>query len=161
MEKICYNPIGIIYTPYKKTEGVPIQATAAKGVSGRIEVFPEYADGLKDIQGFSHIILIYHFHMSGEPRLRIKPFLDNRLHGVFSTRAPLRPNKIGISTVRLLNVEENILYIQDIDILNKTPLLDIKPYVPEFDVRYPVKTGWLEKNIHKLQTTVADKRFIK
>ncbi len=161
MNEIKYKPIGIIHSPFKEPKGTPIQPTAAKGIDGKVEVFPEYVEGLKDLEGFSHIILIYHFHLVRKPLLRVKPFLDDQIRGVFSTRAPTRPNPIGISVVRLVKVEKNVLYIRDIDIVDGTPLLDIKPYVPEFDVRKVEKIGWLEKNVHKLSTSKDDGRFIK
>ena len=125
------------------------------------KVFPEYAEGLKDIEGFSHIILIYHFHLSRESPLKAKPYMDNEAHGVFAMRGPSRPNPIGISIVRLVRVEQNTLHIQDVDIVDGTPLLDIKPYVPEFDIREVEKTGWLEKNVHKLSSSKDDGRFTK
>ena len=156
---IKYKPIGIIRTPFKEPKGVPIQPSAAKGVKGRVEIFPEYSLGLKDIEGFSHIILIYHFHLAKPGKLIVKPFLDNEEHGVFATRAPSRPNPIGISVVRLLHVENNILYVEDVDIVDGTPLLDIKPYVPEFDVRRVERIGWLEGKINKLQEIRDDGRF--
>ncbi|GAI20247.1 unnamed protein product, partial [marine sediment metagenome] len=123
------------------------------------EVFPEYAEGLKDVEGFSHIILIYHFHLSRRPFLKVKPYMDNEAHGVFAMRGPSRPNPIGISVVRLIKIRENILHIQDVDIVDGTPLLDIKPYVPEFDIREAEKIGWLEKKVHKLSTSKDDGRF--
>ncbi|MCD6194806.1 tRNA (N6-threonylcarbamoyladenosine(37)-N6)-methyltransferase TrmO [bacterium] len=159
MEKINYVPIGIIHSSFKKPKGTPIQSSATEGVDGTIEVFPEYAEGLEDLEDFSHIILIYHFHLSKEPFLKVKPFMDNQIHGVFSTRAPSRPNPIGISIVRFVKIKGNILYIQDTDIVDGTPLLDIKPYVPEFDIREVEKIGWLEKNVHKLSTSRDDGRF--
>jgi len=159
MEKINYIPIGIIRSSFKEPKGTPIQSSATKGVNGAVEVFPEYTEGLKDLEGFSHIILIYHFHLSKKPLLKVKPFMDNQIRGVFSTRAPSRPNPIGISVVRLVRIKRSILYIQDVDIVDSTPLLDIKPYVPEFDVREVEKIGWLEKNIHKLSTSKDDGRF--
>ncbi len=159
MDKIKYKPIGIIHSPFKEPRGTPIQPTATKGVDGTVEVFQEYVEGLKDLDGFSHIILIYHFHLSKKSLLKVKPFMDNQIHGVFSTRAPGRPNPIGISTVRLIKIEKNILYIKDIDIIDGTPLLDIKPYVPEFDVRAVDKIGWLKKNVDKLSISKDDGRF--
>ena len=161
MDEIRYKPIGIIYSPFKEQKGTPIQPTAAKGVDGTVEVFPEYVEGLKDLEGFSHIILIYHFHLIKKSSLKVKPYMDNQLHGVFSTRAPSRPNPIGISIVRLTTIERNTLHIQDVDIVDGTPLLDIKPYVPEFDVRAVDKIGWLEKNVNKLPTSKDDGRFQK
>jgi len=159
MDEIKYKPIGIIHSSFKGPKGTPIQTTAAKGVDGTVVVFPEYVEGLKDLDGFSHIILIYHFHLSKKSSLKVKPFMDNQIHGVFSTRAPSRPNSIGISIVRLTKIDKNILYIRDVDIIDGTPLLDIKPYVPEFDIREVNKIGWLEKNVNKLQTSKDDGRF--
>ena len=124
-----------------------------------VEVFPEYSEGLKDVESFSHIILVYHFHLAGKSSLKVKPYLDNEVRGVFSTRAPSRPNPIGMSVVRLVKIEETLLQILDVDIVDGTPLLDIKPYVPAFDVRETAKIGWLEKNIHKLSMSKDDGRF--
>jgi len=161
MNEIKYKPIGVIHSPFKEPKGTPIQPAGAKGIDGTVEVFPEYAEGLKDVEGFSHIILIYHFHLSEGSPLKVKPYMANETHGVFAMRGPSRPNPIGISIVRLVSVEENILHIQDVDIVDGTPLLDIKPYVPEFDIREVERTGWLEKNVHKLPTSKDDGRFTK
>jgi len=161
MNEVRYRPIGIIHSPFKEPKGTPIQSAAAKGINGKVEVFPEYAEGLKDLDGFSHIILIYHFHLSRKSPLKVKPFMDDQMHGVFSTRAPSRPNPIGISVVSLVRIEENMIYIQDVDVVDGTPLLDIKPYVPEFDVRKVDKIGWLEKKVHKLSTSKDNGRFVK
>ena len=159
MDEIKYKPIGIIHSPFKEPKGTPIQPTATKGIDGTVEVFSEYVEGLKDLDGFSHIILIYHFHLSKKSSLKVKPYMDDQIRGVFSTRAPCRPNPIGISVVRLIAIKGNKLYIQDVDIVDGTPLLDIKPYVPEFDVRAVDKIGWLEKNVNKLSTSKDDGRF--
>ena len=161
MDEIKYKPIGIIHSPFTEAKGTPIQSAAAKGIPGTVEVFPEYADGLKDVDGFSHLILLYHFHLSQGASLEAKPYMDNKVRGVFAMRGPNRPNPIGISVVRLLEVEGNILHIQDIDIVDGTPLLDIKPYVPEFDKREVEKIGWLEKKVGKLATSKDDGRFTK
>jgi tRNA-Thr(GGU) m(6)t(6)A37 methyltransferase TsaA len=161
MNEIKYKPIGVIHSPFKEPKGIPIQPAGAQGIDGTVELFPEYTEGLKDVEGFSHLILIYHFHLSKESPLKVKPYMDNKVHGVFAMRGPSRPNSIGISIVRLVRVEGNILHIQDIDIVDGTPLLDIKPYVPEFDIREVEKTGWLEKNVHKLSTSKDDGRFTK
>ncbi len=161
MKELKYKPIGIIYSPFKEPKGVPIQPQAAKGIKGKVEVFSEYKEALKDLGGFSHIVLIYHFHLTKGYKLKVKPFMDKRFHGIFATRAPSRPNPIGTSVVRLLKIRKNILYIEDVDIVNKTPLLDIKPYVPQFDIREVKKIGWLKKNIFKLDKTKDDGRFIK
>jgi tRNA-Thr(GGU) m(6)t(6)A37 methyltransferase TsaA len=161
MDKIIYKPIGVIHSPFKEPKGTPIQPAGAKGIGGSVEVFPEYAEGIKDVEGFSHIILIYHFHLSGGASLRVKPYMDSEAHGIFATRAQGRPNPIGISIVRLIGIDDNILHIQDVDIVDGTPLLDIKPYVPEFDVMEGIKIGWLERNVHKLLTSKDDGRFVK
>jgi tRNA-Thr(GGU) m(6)t(6)A37 methyltransferase TsaA len=161
MSEIRYKPIGIIHSPFKEPKGTPIQTAGAEGIDGSVEVFPKYVEGLKDLKGFSHIILVYHFHLSKKPSLKVKPFMDEEVHGVFAIRGPSRPNPIGISIVRLVGIEKNILHIQDIDIVDGTPLLDIKPYVPEFDVREAERIGWLEKNVDKLATSKDDGRFKK
>ncbi|CAN2041942.1 putative S-adenosyl-L-methionine-binding protein PYRAB06630 [Candidatus Magnetomoraceae bacterium gMMP-15] len=154
-----YKPIGIIHSPFKELKGMPIQPTGARGTKGTIELYKEYEEGLKDLTGFSHIILLYNFHASEGYSLIVTPFLDKKKHGLFATRAPKRPNSIGLSIVKLDNIEENKLYISDLDILDKTPLLDIKPYVPDFDRRENVRIGWMEKNSHKVVNQKADERF--
>ena len=161
MKEIRYRPIGIIHSPFKESKGTPIQPSAANRAEGRVEVFPEYAAGLKDLDGFSHIILLYDFHLSKEPSLEVKPFMDDQPRGVFATRAPTRPNPIGISVVCLVKMDGNILQIRGLDVLDGTPLLDIKPYVPEFDMRGVESIGWLEGRIHRLPTSRDDGRFRK
>ena len=161
MNIIKYKPIGIIHSPFKEPKGTPIQPKSARNIKGTVELFPDYVEGLKDIEKFSHIILIYHFHLSKKVKLTAIPFMDDEKRGVFAMRGPSRPNPIGISTVRLINIKGNILYIQDVDIVDGTPLLDIKPYVPEFDTRDAKKIGWLKKVVHKLPNSKDDGRFIK
>jgi tRNA-Thr(GGU) m(6)t(6)A37 methyltransferase TsaA len=158
--KIEYAPIGIIRTPFTKPEGMPIQPTGAKGISGTVTVFEEFRTGLKDLDGFSHIILLYYFHRSNGYKLEIVPFLDDKPHGVFSTRAPNRPNAIGLSIVKLNKIKNGILYIENIDVLDETPVLDIKPYVPDFDEQTSVRTGWMQ-NVQKKTVTKkkSDIRF--
>ncbi len=155
--KIEYRPIGLIHTPFKQRKGMPIQPSRGRGVRGTVEVAPEYADGLADLDGFSHVVLIYHFHRSRGFDLRVTPFLDTEKRGLFATRAPRRPNAIGLSVVRLLGIEGNRIAVQDLDILDGTPLLDIKPYVPEFDHRTEVREGWLESV--KDRNVDSDDRF--
>jgi len=140
------KPIGIIHSPFKTREETPIQPFRSNAI-GRVEVFEEYEEGLTDIEGFSHIILLYNFHKSEEYSLMVKPFLDDKLKGLFATRAPRRPNQIGLSVVRLLVREENILFVEGIDVLDETPLIDIKPYVPNFEPNTEFKIGWLEGKI--------------
>ena len=149
-----FKPIGTIHSPFKNREGMPIQPAGAAGINGTIELFEEYHEGLKDLDGFSHIILLYLFHLSDGFDLEVVPFMDTQSRGVFATRAPRRPNPIGLSVVHLDRIEENVLHIQNVDILDGTPLLDIKPFVPEFDSQKDVRTGWLEK----AGATVADKK---
>jgi len=157
--EIIYKPIGIIRSPFKEKKGTPVQPKVAKGAKGVVEVFEEFKEGLKDIDGFSHIILIFHFHLSKKYNLLVKPYMDDNLHGVFATRAPARPNNIGISVVKLLKIEDNKLYIENVDIIDGTPLLDIKPYVPEFETDEKIRNGWLEENVKKLPKIKDDGRF--
>ncbi|MEA3432703.1 MAG: tRNA (N6-threonylcarbamoyladenosine(37)-N6)-methyltransferase TrmO, partial [candidate division WOR-3 bacterium] len=125
-----------------------------------IEVFPEYMDGLQDLDGFSHIIVLTHFHLIKDYKLKVIPYMDNKKRGVFATRAPARPNPIGLSIVRLMKIDENILHIRDIDIIDKTPILDIKPFVHSFNTDDSITIGWLDKQIHKLPESKDDSRFI-
>ncbi len=155
------TPIGTIQTPFKDRKGMPIQPAGAQDVQGRIIIHPEYEKGLSDIEGFSHLILLYCFHESDGFDLMVTPFMDTVPRGLFSTRAPRRPNPIGLSIVRLVSRENNILNILDIDVLNNTPLLDIKPYVSGFDAKTTgVRAGWLEENQIKARTMTSDDRFI-
>ena len=153
------RPIGTIYSPFEKTEGMPIQPSGAKGVRGHIEILPEFAAGLKDLDGFSHIVLVYHLHEAKDFNLTVVPFLDTEERGVFATRAPRRPNPIGLSVVRLAGIKGNIVHIENVDILDGTPLLDIKPYGPEFDHQEEIRTGWLEKARGKSRDKKSDDRF--
>jgi tRNA (adenine37-N6)-methyltransferase len=139
---LIYKPIGIIHSPHTALEQTPIQPVYAQGCLGRAEVLPEYAEGLKDLEGFSHIILIYHCHRAGSVKLTVQPFLQDVERGVFSTRAPCRPNPIGLSIVALVRREGTTLHIDGVDILDGTPLLDIKPYVNRFDCIKNTIDGW-------------------
>ena len=153
------KPIGIIHSPFKKPEGMPIQPVFADGAEGIVEVLPQFADGLKDLQGFERIWLIYWFDRVGEAKLIVEPFREKSQRGLFSTRAPCRPNPIGMSSVRLLRIAGNNLYVADIDVLDGTPLLDIKPYIPEFDCFENSKCGWMQNLRNKISP--ADDRFYK
>jgi tRNA-Thr(GGU) m(6)t(6)A37 methyltransferase TsaA len=137
------RPIGVIHSPFTDPDRTPIQPTRSQAI-GQVEVYPEFAEGLQDIEGFSHLILLYVFHRSSGYALRVKPFLDDVLRGLFATRYPRRPNPIGLSVVRLLARRDNALEIEGVDVLDGTPVLDIKPYVPDFDVRTQTRTGWYE-----------------
>lgn len=160
MNEIRYKPIGIIHSPFREPSGTPIQPAGARDIGSTVEIASEYVKGLEDIEGFSHVILIYHFHLSRGYLLKVKPYMDEKSRGVFATRAPSRPNPIGISIVRLVKVDGNVLYIKDVDIVDGTPLLDIKPYVPEFDTRKVEKIGWLKKKVNKLSRARDDGRFL-
>ena len=157
--KIVFQPIGVIHSPFTEPKGMPIQAAGAAGIMGTAEVFEEFHPGLKDLDGFSHIILLYHFHRSQGYSLQIVPFMDSQVRGLFATRAPKRPNPIGLSVVRLHRIEEGVLYIENVDVLDGTPLLDIKPYVPEFDAQTEVRAGWLEEARRTVSDRKSDDRF--
>lgn len=152
--------IGTIRTPHLDREGMPIQPSGARGVTGTIEVDARYAPGLRDLDGFSHVIALYWFHQGGSCQMEVTPFLDEETHGIFATRAPRRPNPIGLSVLRLVRVEGSLLHVADVDILDGTPLLDLKPYVPEFDTPVEVRTGWLERAAERARAAKADRRFV-
>lgn len=157
--KIAFSTIGQIHSPFHHIEGMPIQPSGAKDIEGTVEVHAKYADGLSDIEAFSHIILIYVFHRAEGFQLQVKPFLDDSVHGVFATRAPRRPNPVGISIVELLKRDGNVLLVKGVDVLDGTPLLDIKPYVPAFDVFQVSSVGWLEKKQQYAKAQKSDRRF--
>lgn len=156
---ITLKPIGTIFSPFESIAGMPIQPKGAAGIKGSIELEPEYLAGLSDLEGFSHLILIYHLHRITDYKLSVIPFLDTVHRGIFATRSPRRPNAIGISVVELTGIEGNTLHIERIDVLNKTPLLDIKPYIPEFDKPTTVRTGWYEKVAGQVAGKRSDDRF--
>jgi len=143
--RIWHRPIGVIHSEHTAAEETPIQPVYARGCKGRVEVYPEFAEGLKDLGGFSHLYLLYHFHQCREVKLTVKPFLQDVERGVFSTRAPCRPNPIGLSVVELVKMEGNILHVDGLDILDGTPLLDIKPYTEKFDLHDVKKNGWQDE----------------
>jgi len=153
------QPIGLIHTPFTDLAGMPIQPAGAAGVSGTVVVFDEYQAGLKDLDGFSHIVLLYVFHGSQGFKLQVVPFMDNEPRGVFATRAPKRPNPIGLSVVQLDGIENGMLHIRNVDMVDGTPLLDIKPYVPEFDSQAKARTGWLERVRRNVSDQRSDHRF--
>jgi len=157
--KIEFTSIGIIHTPFKTTADMPIQPAGARGVKGTVRVFEDFLPGLQDLDGFSHIILLYYFHRSRGFKLKVVPFLDSDHHGIFATRAPKRPNPLGLSIVQLDRVAKGVLHIRNVDMLDNTPLLDIKPYVPQFDAQTDVRTGWLEKVKKTAAEQKSDDRF--
>jgi tRNA-Thr(GGU) m(6)t(6)A37 methyltransferase TsaA len=159
INQISFKPIGIIHTPFTELEGMPIQPSAGKGVKGHILLNEIYLDGLADLDGFSHIWILYHLHLSDSHSLKVVPFLDDQLRGVFSTRAPRRPNSIGLSVVRLNKIVSNRLDIENVDVIDGSPLLDIKPYVPEMDEVDGPEIGWLSKHSKDIHSKKSDQRF--
>ncbi len=161
MKTIEFKSIGTIHSPFNDLEGMPIQPIGAKGIKGQINLKNEYKDGLKDLEGFSHIILIYHLHLSKGYKLEVKPFLDTEKRGIFATRAPKRPNPIGMSVVHLDKIEGSTIFISNVDIANGTPLLDIKPYIPHFDKEEgdEVCIGWFEDKYHEAVNKKSDNRY--
>jgi len=156
---IKYKEIGVIHSPFTSLERMPVQPIAAKGVKGTIEIHKKFLDGLQDLEKFQYIYLFYHFNKAETCKLKVIPFMDDKPHGIFATRAPIRPNPIGISVVYLIKIENNILYVEDIDIMDNTPLLDIKPFIPQVDNRMSKKIGWLQGKENIFQTQ-SDARFI-
>ena len=159
LEPVTFRPIGIIRTPFTDTDGMPIQAVGATGVGGSIELDPAYAEGLADLDGFSHLTLLFHLHRMTSARLTVTPFMDDRPHGLFATRSPARPNPIGLSTVRLVGIEGTTLRIEDVDMLDGTPLLDIKPYVPQLDDRPNARIGWYLGRVDHVAELRSDNRY--
>ncbi len=157
MNRIECKPIGTVHSPFPEPVGVPIQPSRAKGVEGTVELFPEYEQGLTDLDGFSHIVLVTWLHRSEGYRLMTVPFLDTENRGLFSTRSPRRPNPIGLSVVRLLGVQGCVVRVADLDLVDGTPVLDIKPYIEEFDRRPDLRSGWYGRS--KVRRDVADDRF--
>lgn len=156
---IACRPIGVVHSRFTKVAGMPIQTAGAPGERGRVEVFPEFAAGLRDIEGFEFLILLTHMDRCAKELLEVVPFLDTVSHGVFATRAPARPNRIGLSIVRLESVEGCTLHFSGNDMLDQTPVLDIKPYVPRFDVRSTDRVGWFGARLDQLPTTRSDDRM--
>jgi tRNA-Thr(GGU) m(6)t(6)A37 methyltransferase TsaA len=157
--KVVYEPIGIIHTPFKTPENIPIQPSGGKDVEGVAVLRPDLAEALADVDGFSHVYLVYHLHRSKGYKPKVVPFLDTVERGLFATRAPRRPNPIGISVVRVVRVEGNELHFRGVDMLDGTPLLDIKPCVREFDSSWRMRLGWLEGRSGKARTKKSDGRL--
>jgi tRNA-Thr(GGU) m(6)t(6)A37 methyltransferase TsaA len=152
--------IGTIHTPFKVLEDMPIQPKGAAETIGTVELEEQYMEGLADLEGFSHIYLLYEFHMARRTELTVIPFMDTQPRGVFATRSPLRPNHIGISIVQLIGVERNIVTVRGIDILNGSPLLDIKPYIAAFDAVQDSRSGWMQGSDEEVITKRSDRRFV-
>lgn len=157
MTPVLLTPIGIIKTPFKEKSGVPIQAKVGESIEGYIEIAQEYVDGLADLNEFSHIHIIFHFNQHNSYKLSVTPYMDHVPRGLFSTRAPTRPNPIGLSLVELVSIEKNIIRFKGVDMLDNTPVLDIKPYFADFDSRQNTRSGWLDRV--KKRRTISDDRF--
>lgn len=173
MNAIQVTPIAVVHTPFADSIGMPLQTVSARGIKATIEVFPDFVEGLRDLDGFSHLWLFSYLHVNTTYKMQVMPFLDTQPRGVFATRSPRRPNFIGLSLVRLLAIDQAILHIEDIDLLDGTPLLDIKPYLPQFDnhnfadhesqpdngANFKVRIGWFDGRIQNVFTTFADDRM--
>lgn len=157
-EQVVYRPIGMVRSRFLEIPGMPIQTSGAPDEPGRIEIFEEFRTGLRDIEDFEYLILLTHLHQAGQ-RLEVVPFLDDQTHGVFATRSPARPNRIGLSIVKLLAVDGGVLQFSGNDMLDRTPVLDIKPYVPRFDVRETQRIGWFARRISELSEVHSDNRM--
>ena len=160
MPQITFHPIGIIHTPFISADNMPIQGIGGKGIKATIEIYPEFAAGLKDLDGFSHVILLYHLHLVKKHALIVKPFMDDKKRGIFATRSPVRPNPIGMTVVRLTEIRDNLLIVEDIDMIDQTPLLDIKPCLPMIDDIQGLRLGWLTGKVDQFSWKKSDDRFI-
>lgn len=159
LDPIVYRPIGVVRSPFATLSGSPLQSVAARHARGRVELEPEYAPGLNDLDGFSHLHLITHLHLARPGGMEVVPFLDDRPRGVFATRSPRRPNAIGLSVVRLLAVEGSVLHVEELDLVDGTPVLDLKPFVPAFDNRETELIGWFSGKTDLVHEIRADDRF--
>jgi tRNA-Thr(GGU) m(6)t(6)A37 methyltransferase TsaA len=158
MEAIKYKPIGIIRSPYKESIGIPRQAVGASDVKGQIQIFEQFIEGLKDLNGFSHIVVIFHMHLVEKPSLKACPPWDGKEHGVFATRSPYRPNPIGLSVVRLESIAHNILHITSVDMADSTPVLDIKPYIPDLNPKNGIRISWLTDKVEGMNKSKSGDR---
>jgi len=158
-QKIEIYPIGIIHSPYKEPSEVPIQGKFREDVTATIELYQPYEKGLKDLNGFSHAYVLFHLHRSNKEHLQSSPYLEDIIHGVFAIRTPHRPNHIGLSIITIESIENNIIQFKGVDMVDATPVLDIKPYVSYFDAREHTKSGWLEK--HFKNRTIPEKAITK
>jgi tRNA-Thr(GGU) m(6)t(6)A37 methyltransferase TsaA len=157
--QIHYEPIGVLHSPHKDIANMPIQPSGADGITGTITLDEQYVEGLKDLAGFSHIYVLYHFHQARAAQLTVTPFMDKESHGIFATRAPRRPNAIGLSVLRLTGIIDRQLQVENVDILDGTPILDIKPYIPDFDHVTTEQIGWLDQSENDVKKHRSDNRF--
>jgi tRNA-Thr(GGU) m(6)t(6)A37 methyltransferase TsaA len=155
---VSYRPIGIVHSPFKENVGIPRQAVGASNIKGTIEIFEEFSEGLKDLDGFSHIVVIFHLHMVKAPSLKAHPPWNGREHGVFATRSPYRPNPIGVSVVCLESIDKNILHISGIDMADGSPVLDIKPHIPDLNPTEDVRIGWLTDKVEGMNKSKSGDR---
>jgi tRNA-Thr(GGU) m(6)t(6)A37 methyltransferase TsaA len=158
MPEVRYRPVGIVRSPFKSGTGTPRQAVGATGSRGTIEIDPELAEGLVDLDGFSHVLVLFHMHRVTEPHLTAHPPWDDKPHGVFATCSPYRPNPLGASVVELERVEGCVLHIRNLDMLDGTPVLDLKPYVPDLFPRDGVRVGWLASRVRGMTDSRTGER---
>ena len=158
MRVLSYRPIGIISSPFKENIGIPRQSVGASDIKGTVKIFDEFSEGLKDLDGFSHIVVIFHLHRVTKWSLKASPPWDCRSHGVFATRSPYRPNPIGISVVQLESVDNNILHIAGIDMADGSPVLDIKPYIPDLNPTKDIRIGWLTNKVAGMNKNTSGDR---
>ncbi len=157
---ITLKPIGTIHSPFHSLSEMPIQPAGIYGEEGILEINPDYITGLRDLDGFSHLYAIYFFHKARDWKPFVIPFLDNVERGIFATRAPKRPNPIGLSLLEILSIKDNLVRVKNIDILDGTPLLDIKPFVPQFEPTEGIRIGWLEGHVDQVKQKRSDQRFM-
>jgi tRNA-Thr(GGU) m(6)t(6)A37 methyltransferase TsaA len=159
--KIYFEPIGIIHSPFKELDGMPIQPTGSQGVEGTLELYAQFVPALRDLDEFSHLYAIYVFHKVSGWNPTVVPFLDTQERGLFATRAPKRPNPIGLSVLQIVDIKGCQIIVRNLDILDGTPLLDIKPYIPQFEEGEDLRIGWLSSTINQVNTKKSDQRFVK
>ena len=159
MHRLTLQLIGIIRSPFEDQANMPIQPVGASDTEGEVLVDQEFQDGLEGLEAFSHIYLIYYFHQTKRTELKVVPYMDTQPKGVFATRSPLRPAHVGISIVRLLAVEGTRLKIRGVDVLDGTPLIDIKPYIPHFDYQDGASSGWMKSPRSDVEARKSDNRF--
>jgi tRNA (adenine37-N6)-methyltransferase len=159
LQQVTYRPVGIVRSSFTRLEGMPLQSVAGPETVAHVEVRADLQRGLRDLDGFSHVHLITHLHRGAPGELEVVPFLGDQVRGIFATRSPRHPNPIGISVVRLISIENCILEISGVDLLDGTPVLDIKPYVPTFDSIAAERTGWLEEAAMRVYHVRADRHF--
>jgi tRNA-Thr(GGU) m(6)t(6)A37 methyltransferase TsaA len=158
MKAINYKPIGVIHSRFKESTGIPRQAVGASDEKGQIEIFDEFSEGLKDLSGFSHVLVVFHMHIVLKSSLKACPPWDGKEHGVFATRSPYRPNPIGVSVVRLESIEQNILHISGVDMADGTFVLDIKPYIPDLNPTDDIRIGWLTDKVEGMNKSKSGDR---